>query len=113
MAKSKIHLKYSLLSDDFRSAIGKRRTQKLREAISSWTADKNEATAGQLIAAYVDSLTAYWKKTRLADIDRDQAQDGYELIVDLVYKKGRKPNSVRLEDNPALKEELSQLASSL
>jgi hypothetical protein len=106
-----IHLKYSLLSEEFRSTIGKRRTQKLREAISRWTGDKNDENAKQLVETYIDSLTAYWKKTGLAHIDREQAQDGYRLIVDLVFKKGRKPNTVRIEDNPRLKEELQQLAS--
>jgi hypothetical protein len=106
-----IHLKYSLLSEDFTSAIGKRRTQNLREAISNWTADKNDETAEQLIGAYVDSLVTYWKKTDLADIDSGQVKDGYELTVDLVYKKGRKPNTVRLENNPDLKKELRRLAA--
>jgi hypothetical protein len=103
-----IHLKYSLLSDEFRSTIGKRRAQRLREAISSWTGDKNQE---QLVETYIDSLAAYWKKTGLAGVDRNQARDGYRLTVDLVYKKGRKPNTVRIEDNPRLKEELRQLAA--
>ena len=106
-----IHLKYSLLSGEFRSTIGKRRAQRLREAISSWTEDKNDENAEQLVDTYVDSLAAYWKKTALADVDREQARDGYQLTVDLVYKKGRKPNTVRIEDNPMIKEELRQLAS--
>lgn len=109
--RKNIHLKYSLLSEEFRSTIGKRRVQKLRGAISKWTGDKNEENAEQLVEAYVDSLAAYWKKTDLSGVDREQAQDGYGLTVDLVFKKGRKPNTVRLEDNPSLKEELQQLAS--
>jgi hypothetical protein len=109
--RKSIHLKYSLLSDEFRSTIGKRRAQRLRQAISNWTEDKTEETAGQLAETYIDSLAAYWKKTDLADVDREQARDGYGLTVDLVYKKGRKPNTVRMEDNPRLKEQLQQLAS--
>ena len=102
--RKNIHLKYSLLSDEFRSTIGKRRSQKLREAISKWSGDKNEQNAEQLVEAYVDSLATYWKKTNLSDVDREQAQGGYRLTVDLVFKKGRKPNTVRIEDNPRLKE---------
>jgi len=109
--RKNIHLKYSLLRDEFRSTIGKRRTRKLRGAISSWTEDKNQENAEQLVEAYVDSIAAYWKKTDLADVNREQARNGYHLTVDLVYKKGRKPNTVRLEDNPKLKEELHQLAA--
>jgi hypothetical protein len=109
--RKSIHLKYSLLSEEFRSTIGKRRSQKLREAITRWTEDKNEENAQELVQTYIDSLTTYWKKTGLADVDREQEQDGYRLTVDLVFKKGRKPNTVRIEDNPRLKEELRQLAS--
>jgi hypothetical protein len=108
--RKSIHLKYSLLSEEFRSTIGKRRAKRLRQAISTWTEDKSEENAAQLAETYIDSLSTYWKKTDLADVDREQAQDGYKLTVDLVYKKGRKPNTVRIEDNPKLKEELRHLA---
>ena len=33
----------------------------------------------------------------------------FDITIDLVYKKGRKPNSIRLENNPAVKEELQKL----
>ena len=103
-----LHLKYSLLQDDFASAIGKRRTQSFREAISTWSTNQTEENAKRLVEVYVDSVMAYWKKKALPRIDEKQTKGGLSVTVDVVYKKGRKPNTIRLEDNPTLKEHLRQ-----
>ena len=107
--KPKIELKYSLLNDTFTSTIGKRLTQNLQNSISKWTKDKNDQNAKELIESYVQSLAAYWKKTKLKDTQQVQLDKDFNLVVDLVYKKGRKPNSIRLENNPLLKDELLKL----
>jgi hypothetical protein len=110
--KKEVQLKYSLLNNGFVSAIGKRRTAQLREAIGTWTEDKNEQTADRLIRTYVDSLVAYWSKTGTGDLRDIESRPGMGVTVDLVYKKGRKPNSIRLENNPFLTEELTKLLAS-
>lgn len=107
--KLKIELKYSLLNEIFTSTIGKRLTKNLQNAISRWIADKNDQNAKELIDLYVKSLSAYWKKTKLKDMHEVRINKDITLIVDLVYKKGRKPNSIRLENNPLLKDELLKL----
>ena len=105
----KVSLKYSLLNDKFTDTVGKRLTSKLREAISSWTNEKNESNAEQLIDLYIQALSSYWKKTGLEDLNSDGLNKDLNLVVDLVYKKGRKPNSIRLDNNPALKKELLEV----
>jgi hypothetical protein len=107
--KPKIELKYSLLNDQFTSTIGKRLTSNLQNSISKWTKDKNEQNAKELIELYGRSLSAYWKKTKLRDMQEVQLEKDFNLVVDLVYKKGRKPNSIRLDNNPLLKAELLKL----
>ena len=107
--KLKIELKYSLLNETFTSTIGKRLTSNLQNAISKWIKDKSDKNAKELIELYVQSLSTYWKKTKLKDMQDVQLVKDFNLIVDLVYKKGRKPNSIRLDDNTLLKEELLKL----
>ena len=107
--KPKIELKYSLLNEKFTSTIGKRLTQNLQNSILKWTKDKNDQNANELVELYVQSLSAYWKKTKLKDTREVQVDKDFNIIVDLVYKKGRKPNSIRLENNPLLKDELLKL----
>ena len=111
MAKSKstIELKYSLRNEEFTTAIGKRRAIQLRDAISNWVKDKKKRNADALTDVYVQSLLAYWKKTKQKDLKKYEVTKDSDLIVDLVYKKGRKPNTIRLENNPVLKEELLKL----
>jgi hypothetical protein len=107
--KPQIELKYSLLIPKFQSTIGKTLSQKLKDSIASWKEKKDDKTADELVALYIQSLVSYWKKTKCKDFkDYDVGKD-FNLIVDLVYKKGRKPNSIRLDNNPGLKRELSAL----
>ena len=109
--KPTIELKYSLLNDTFTSTIGKRLTNNLHGSILKWTKDKSEQNATELVDLYIRSLSAYWKKTKFDDLSTCELDKDFNLIVDLVYKKGRKPNSIRLENNPLLKEELASLRS--
>jgi hypothetical protein len=94
------------------STIGKKRAARLREAIDTWTEDKDEQTASRLIESYVDSLVTYWSKTGMDDLHDIEPRRGMNVTVDLVYKKGRKPNSIRLENNPLLTKELTNLLTS-
>jgi len=80
-----------------------------RSVISKWTKDKNEQNAKALVDLFVQSLSTYWKKTKLKDVQEVDLEKDLNLVVDLVYKKGRKPNSIRLENNPLLKEEIGKL----
>ena len=107
--KPQIELKYSLLDPKFQSAIGKRLSQKLKDAIASWKENKDNKTAEELVALYIQSLVSYWKKSKLKDLKDFDFKGDFEITIDLVYKKGRKPNSIRLESNSALKEELLKL----
>lgn len=107
--KPKIELKYSLLNETFSSTIGKRLANNLQNSILKWTKDKNEQNAKALIDLFVQSLSTYWKKTKLKDVQEVDLEKELNLVVDLVYKKGRKPNSIRLENNPLLKDELLKL----
>ena len=111
MAKSEstIELKYSLLNQEFTTAIGKRRTTQLKDAISNWVKYKKKSNADALTDVYVQSLIAYWKKTKLKDFKKLEVMKDSDLIVDLVYKKGRKPNTIRLENNPVLKKDLLKI----
>ena len=107
--KPKIELKYSLLNDTFTSTIGKRLTNNLQNSISKWTKDKTEQNANDLIAMYVQSLATYWKKTKLKNLKDYKLDKDFNLVVELVYKKGRKPNSIRLDNNQLLKEKLLEV----
>lgn len=109
--KPTIELKYSLLNDTFTSTIGKRLRNNLQGSISKWTKEKNDTNANELVELYVRSLSIYWKKTKFEDLSAYSLDKDFNLVVDLVYKKGRKPNSIRLENNPLLKEELVRLRS--
>ena len=104
--KLKIELKYSLLDDKFISTIGKRRTQKLKDAISNWKKNKSTQTADELTDIYIESLVSYWKKGKLKNFKDYELDGDFNLIVDLTYKKGRKPNTIRLDNNSSLKEQL-------
>jgi len=110
--KQNVQLKYSLLSDEFVSTIGRRRAAGLRQAIDTWTGDKSDTNAGVLVHAYVDSLVAYWSRTKLGDLQEFESDGDLEVTVDLVYKKGRKPNSIRLENNALLTGEVERLLAS-
>ena len=107
--KVKVELKYSLLNEKFVSAIGERLLKRLRDAISNWKKNKEKQTEDELVEAYVQSLVAFWKKSKLKDLKNLDLKGDFDIIVDLIYKKGRKPNSIRLENNPALKEGLRNL----
>ena len=111
MAKSKStsELKYSLLNEKFTTVIGERRATQLRDAISNWVKEKKKRNADALTDVYVQSLIAYWKKTKLKDFKKYEVTKDSDLIVDLVYKKGRKPNTIRLENNPVLMKELLKI----
>ena len=108
--KNEIHLKYSLVTDDFPSKIGKRMASSLRSAIDDWMETETIGAKQTLVETYISSLVAYWKKTKLQDIDTEDLSEEDDLIVDLVFKKGRKPNTIRLENNSDLKNELLALA---
>ena len=108
-SKPKIELKYSLLNEKFTSTIGKRLTKNLQNSISKWIKDKNDQNANELVELYVQSLITYWEKSKLRDVQEVQLNKDFNIVVDLIYKKGRKPNSIRLENNSHLKEELSKL----
>jgi hypothetical protein len=107
--KSKVELKYSLLNEEFVSAIGKRLSKRLQDAIAKWKESKEKQTEAELIDAYVQSLVTYWKKSKLRDFKKYTLTKDIDLTVDLVYKKGRKPNSIRLQNNKNLKDELLKL----
>ena len=109
--KPTIEHKYSLLNDSFTTTIGKRLTNNLHGSILKWTKDKNEKNAEELVELYVRSLSTYWKKTRCEDLSDYSLDKDFNVVVDLVYKKGRKPNSIRLENNLLLKEQLTNLGS--
>jgi hypothetical protein len=104
--KSRIELKYSLLDDKFVSTIGKTRTQKLKDSIFNWKKKQNKQAADELIDIYVQSLVSYWKKTKLKNFKKHELDGDFDLVVDLIYKKGRKPNTIRLDNNSLLKEQL-------
>ena len=108
-SKSTIELKYSLLSEEFTKAIGKTSTKKLKDAIEKWTANKTKKSADVLINLFIESLTTYWQKTKLKDFKGKEVTRDTDLIVDLVYKKGRKPNTIRLENDQKLKKEVTNL----
>ena len=105
----KVVLKYSLLNDTFLSKIGKRLAIGLKDSISNWTKDKNEKNANELIQLFIQTLSTYWKKTKLKDVSEYELTNNFDLVVDLVYKKGRKPNTIQLKNNPAQKEALLEL----
>jgi hypothetical protein len=107
-----VHLRYSLLSENFQEAVGKRLVKKLERAITRWTSDKNDRTASELVDAYVESMASYWKRSDMHELEEHKPLNGFRLTVDLVYKRGRKPNTIRLEDNPRLKQQLKSLFSS-
>lgn len=107
--KSKVEVKYSLLNEQFVSVIGKRLLKRLQDAIVKWKESKEKQTEAEIIDAYVQSLVTYWKKSKLRDFKDYALTKKIDLTVDLVYKKGRKPNSIRLENNKKLKDELFKL----
>ena len=105
----KVVLKYSLLNDTFLSKIGKRLAIGLKDSISNWSRDKNQKNANELIQLFIQTLSTYWKKTKLEDFKEYELTNDFDLIVDLIYKKGRKPNTIQLKNNPAQKEALLEL----
>jgi hypothetical protein len=112
MAKSSstIELRYSLLSEEFTKAIGKKRTTDLKNAISKWTTDKAKKSADELTNLLIEALTTYWQKSKLKDFKKYEVTNVSDLIVDVVHRKGRPPNTIRLENIPKLKKELLKLA---
>lgn len=108
-SKSPIELRYSLLNEEFTKTIGKTRTKQLKDAIVAWTGEKTKKTSDQLTSLYIESLTTYWSKSKLRDFKKYEVTRDSDLIVDLVHKKGKRPNSIRLEDDPKLKKELLKL----
>lgn len=107
--KSTIELKYSLLNEGFIKAIGKKRSIDLKNAVANWINDKSKKNADKLTNLFVESMVAYWQKTKLKDFKGLEVTKDSNLIVNLVYKKGRRPNAIQIENNPKLKKELLQI----
>lgn len=111
MAKSKstIELRYSLLNEDFTKSIGKKRSTDLKNAIANWTNDKTKKKADELTNVYIESLLTYWQKTKLGDFKGKEVTKDSDLTVNIIYKKGRRPNAIQLENDVKLKKELLKL----
>lgn len=107
--KQKIQLKYSLLDEKFKSALGKRQTEKLQKSIGDWKTDPNKKNEDELINTYIEALLSFWKKTKLRDFKDVELKKDFDLVVDLVYKKGRRPNTLRLDSNLVVKKALQNL----
>jgi hypothetical protein len=111
MAKSKstIELKYSLLNEEFTKVVGKKGSADLKNAIATWTTDKTKKNAYELTKVYIEAIIAYWQKTKLKDFKGLEVKKDSDLIVNLIYKKGRRPNAIQLDNDPKLKKRLIEL----
>ncbi len=107
--KQKIKLKYSLLDEKFKTALGKRQTEKLQNAIADWKGEPDKKNEDALISAFMESLLAFWKKSKMKDFKGMELKKEFDLVVDLVHRKGRKPNTLQLDNNQVLKKELLKL----